>query len=593
MPGRWTAVNTICASRLSIGYSSCSAWADEGSYQCSQWADYGSYQCSQWANNGYYACSQYATQGYSSCASWGLFSFLCTSWVWITQQVCVATVWISNNVCQAWYWLANRVCQSWYWVANRVCTQWQWIFHIFCTSANGGPMFLLTDGTVFMNECANGYGTRRWWKLIPDATGSYVNGTWTRMADSINARKYFASAVLADGRLLVCGGEYSDAGGDTGASEIYDPVANSWAPVAPPPGITQIGDSPCCMLADGRFLLGSYNSTTNFLRDPATGNWMPAASKGDSGSEETWVLLRDGNVVVPQCSASPNAELYLTGSGGGGWMADGTLVASIVEAASIETGPGLLLADGRAFFIGSTGNTAVYQPGSGTAPAGTWTAGPAIPMRGNQNQGSKDGPGVLLPSGTTLFPVAPLDGSAGNYLSPCSFYESDAANITRVSDPPNSNCPTYVGRMLIIPTGQAMWAREDDSGVFVYTEFGQPQNSFRPVITSCPANIAAGSTFALSGTQFNGLSQAMSYGDDCTAATNYPIVRIVNLITQRVLYCRTANHAIGNVPSMGVATGNAIVTTNVAVPWGIDRGVSQLFVVANGISSAPQAVNLI
>src|SRR5207302_8129831 len=129
---------------------------------------------------------------------------------------------------------------------------------------------------------------------------------------------------------------------------IYDPVADTWTVISPPAGVTQIGDSPCCMLADGRFLLGSFNSASTFLRAPATGNWTTAGTnggKGDSGSEETWVLMADGTVVVPQCNSSPNAEMYVVRTDT--WQADGTLASNIVEASSLEIGPDLLLTDGR------------------------------------------------------------------------------------------------------------------------------------------------------------------------------------------------------------------------------------------------------
>ena len=107
----------------------------------------------------------------------------------------------------------KMVCTAWFWIFWLVCVAWQWVFHLFCSNANGGALFLLTDGAILMNECANGYGTRRWWKLTPDSTGGYVNGIWARVADSANGRKYVSSAVLADGRLLIIGGEYSDVSG--------------------------------------------------------------------------------------------------------------------------------------------------------------------------------------------------------------------------------------------------------------------------------------------------------------------------------------------------------------------------------------------
>ena len=40
--------------------------------------------------------------------------------------------------------------------------------------------FQLTDGTVM----AQGNNYYDWWKLTPDNTGSYVNGSWTQLAES-------------------------------------------------------------------------------------------------------------------------------------------------------------------------------------------------------------------------------------------------------------------------------------------------------------------------------------------------------------------------------------------------------------------------
>jgi len=47
------------------------------------------------------------------------------------------------------------------------------------------------------------------------------------------------------------------------------------------------------------------------------------------------------------------------------------------------------------------------------------------------------------------------------------------------------------------------------------------------------------------------------------------------------------------VVSMGVATGNRVITTNAEVPFNIEAGESQLFVVANGIESEPFRVTVI
>src|SRR5271165_6379369 len=70
-----------------------------------------------------------------------------------------------------------------------------------------GSPILLTDGTVLLADV----GCQDWWRLKPDAFGSYVNGTWTQAASTPAGYTpvYHASAVLPDGRLIIEGGEYN------------------------------------------------------------------------------------------------------------------------------------------------------------------------------------------------------------------------------------------------------------------------------------------------------------------------------------------------------------------------------------------------
>src|SRR5262249_33821749 len=68
------------------------------------------------------------------------------------------------------------------------------------------PMMLLTDGTVL----ALGNSGSPCWRLTPDASGSYINGTWSQVAAMQDSRLYFPSEVLPDGRVFVAGGEYGN-----------------------------------------------------------------------------------------------------------------------------------------------------------------------------------------------------------------------------------------------------------------------------------------------------------------------------------------------------------------------------------------------
>jgi len=255
-----------------------------------------------------------------------------------------------------------------------------------------GTMILLTDGTVMcQDEGAGNGGTANWWKLTPDNSGSYANGTWSSVAASPNAPLYYASAVLRDGRVLIAGGEYdSGSSVDLNAAEIYDPVADKWKAIGTPAGWNNIGDAPCCVLPDGRVLLGSIKNKKTAVYDPGANSWTAGPDKDDASSEETWTLLPDGTVLVAECSAHPKAEKYVAASNS--WVSAGStpsghdLVQSS-SASSNEIGPAILMPDGRVFAIGASGHNAIYtppliasQPGSSPAattptPRRSWTAG--------------------------------------------------------------------------------------------------------------------------------------------------------------------------------------------------------------------------
>ena len=451
-------------------------------------------------------------------------------------------------------------------------------------------MLLLTDGSVMCQQS----GGVNWSKLTPDATGNYVNGTWSPLAPMINTRLYYASAVLRDGRVIVCGGEYSNAGvagggnaqNETNRCEIYNPITNTWTAVTPPSGWTNMGDAPSCLLPDGRLLVGYYNGVKTAIYDPVASSWSAGPNKGDSGSEETWTLLGDQTVLTVQCSNRPFAEKYVAPASQ--WVSAGKLPVDLVEAASIEIGPAVLLPDGRAFCVGATGHTGLYTPPTIANQPGTWKAGPDFPTIAGKTIGAKDAPCCLMPNGKVLLVGGPVDGTAGGYLAPTYFFEFDGAHLTQINAPTGSpslpNVP-YQTRMMLLPSGQVLVATETTT-VYCYSPDGAPDPAWAPSITGVSAYINAGYTYTLFGRQLNGLSQAVAYGDDCTCATNYPIVRIRHLASGKVFYCRTFDHS-----TMGVATGATIQNTNFKAPAGLPGGPAEITVIANGISSKPASVN--
>ena len=440
-----------------------------------------------------------------------------------------------------------------------------------------GVSFLLTDGTVL----AQGNLSSDWWKLTPDNKGSYVNGTWAQMASlpSGYAPDAFSSAVLADGRLVITGGEYNN--GNfllTNMGAIYDPTTNKWTALKPPTGWKTIGDSPSSVLPDGSYIVGQKVTTSVAKLDPATLTWkvLPSAGKNHFNSEEGWTLMPSGTILTADVKTAPNSEFFDPATAK--WTSAGSTIVDLHSPTTVvgclpypggcyyppgEIGPQILRPDGTVFVAGGTpkggtsGHTAVYHPSTKA-----WIVGPNFPT----GDDAGDSSAVLLPTGNVL-----VGGNSGT------LYEFDGVNLKATRS-------GVGGPVLILPTGQALL---EGFNLSVYNAKGVSQAAWKPVIKTAPSAVTHGMTYTISGTQLNGLSQAAGFGDEFETATNYPLVRITNNSSKHVFYARTHNHS-----SMGVATGSTIVSTSFDVPVGIETGLSTLVVVANGIPSAPKNITV-
>jgi hypothetical protein len=436
--------------------------------------------------------------------------------------------------------------------------------------------FQMTDGTVI----AQGGNDSDWWKLTPDITGSYVNGTWKQLA-SLPAGYVpdaFASAVLADGRLVIVGGEYNSGNfALTNQGAIYDPSTNVWTSVTPPKSWSYIGDSPAVVLPDGKFLVGNKLTKSMAALDPKTLTWKSVSSvgKADFDAEEGWTLLPNGTILTFDVKDAPNSEIYMPSAGA--WASAGSTIVDLHSPSPFgcinygpngslcyyppgEVGPAILRPDGTVFATGSysnngsgPGHTAIYSPTAG------WSVGPDFPNGDNAG----DSFAVLLTNGNVL-----VEGDTGTS------YVFDGTTLT-----PGVAIP---GCLMVLPTGQVLVG-----GSEVYTASGTYQPAWAPAIHSVPTTVVRGSTYKITGTQFNGLSQAAAFGDEYQTATNYPLVRITNNSTGHVFYAKTHDHS-----TMGVATGTKAVFTNFDVPAGMETGASSLVVVANGIPSLPVSITV-
>src|SRR5450631_1311915 len=470
---------------------------------------------------------------------------------------------------------------------------------------------LLTDGSVMMQSVND---ASVFYNLIPDADGGYINGTWRRLASppAGYAPADGAQVVLADGRVLFVGGEYNQnqyrlpfaPSGLTNMSAVYDPVTDRWTMIAPPPGVPYIGDPPSVVLPDGSFVFGTKLGRDMWRLDPVSLTWtlLPATGKADDFAEEGWTLLPDGAIFTIDVGNPRHAEHYDPIAAQ--WVSDGNTPAGLTSPTGTpggltygpapvqvvggvtygpgptgtyfppgEIGPALLLPDGKVFATGAAvsgvaAHTAIYTPGPTPADPGSFAVGPDFAI----GDDAGDASAALLPSGHVL--IATASGR---------FYEFDGAAMAVTGALPNNGGNTGYF-ILPLPNGQALVT----GGVTqIYSGSGSADPAWAPTITAAPTIVTRGSTYAISGTQFNGLSQAASVNDELNAATNYPLVRITNIASGHVVYARTHDHS-----SMGVATGSTLVSTQFNVPAGAETGTSSLSVVANGIPSSPVSVTV-
>ncbi|HTT82507.1 MAG TPA: hypothetical protein VMF67_03415 [Rhizomicrobium sp.] len=439
----------------------------------------------------------------------------------------------------------------------------------------------LTDGTVL----AQGGGESDWWVLTPDNTGSYVNGTWTQVGSLPPGYQPYATAseTLADGRVLLEGGEYNfNSFAFTNLGAVYDPATATWTSVKPPKHWINIGDSPSTILPNGDFLLGEKFTTQMAELNPKTMKWkeLTSTGKNDFNAEEGYTLMPDGTILTADVKANPLSEYYDASTGK--WTNLGSTVANLQGPQNCcgncipygkndkkcydppgEIGPALLMPNGSVFATGathsgaSTANTAIYTPGTG------WAAGPVFP---NEDQAA-DTFGALQIDGDPL-----IQGNSGELYD----YNSDTGDFT------DTKINSEGGSLMVLPTGQILIG-----GFEVYNTKGSYKSAWQPTITNYPSSVTPGSTYKISGTQFNGLSQANAFGDEFQCNTNFPLVQIINTSTGHVFFAKTHNHS-----TMAVATGNETVSTEFDVPTSIETGASTLVVIANGIPSASVSITV-
>ncbi len=447
-----------------------------------------------------------------------------------------------------------------------------------------GAMALLTDGTVLIHEEQDN-NPQKWFKLTPDKTGSYINGTITPIASTSSAYGplFFGSVVLPGGKYIIEGGEYNNGSAAwTNMGAIYNPLKDTWTPVNPPTGWSSIGDAQAILLANGTYTQANCCNTQQAYFNPKTLGWTNLTNTGkvDRFDEEGWGLLPNGDVLTVDAIAAPNSEVFNPTTKK--WTSAGSTIVRLEDPGSQEVGPFILRPDGTVFAAGASpsgipGHTAIYNTATKK-----WKAGPDFPKVNGVALACDDAPAALEINGNVIVMTSPPVFNTGAV-----FFEWDGTKLTKLPSPPQAaNDAAFYGHFLELPTGQLLFT-DYSMDIEVFTPKGTYKAAWQPTITSVPTTLTHGQTYPLAGTQLSGLSNGAAYGDDFQDSTNYALVRITNNASAHVFYARTTHPS-----SYAVQSGTMAEKTHFTLPAGIETGASSLVVVTNGIPSAATAVTV-
>ncbi|MEY2565246.1 MAG: hypothetical protein QOH88_3439 [Verrucomicrobiota bacterium] len=413
---------------------------------------------------------------------------------------------------------------------------------------------LLANGKILVAGGISSNGTN-----YTSATAELYNpitGSWSATGNLNVARQEHTAVLLPSGNVLVLGGENS-AGNPLASAELYDAGSGTWTITGSLN--TARSQHTTTLLPDGKVLVVGGGVGAE-VYDPAIGSWAPTTSLGSPRYRHTATLLPNGKVLVAGGRNSPfgvqwsaSAQQYDPVSG------------TWTSAGSLGTPRGLhtatLLPSGKVLVAGGYGGSAYLSGSELYDPAyGTWSATASLSSARDFHRAT------LLPDGKVL--VVGGHASGGN-LSSAELY--DPANGIWSA---TASLITARGfhTATLLPTGKVLVAGgQDPNGAFPSStelydlglNFFQP--NWQPQIATVPPTLQSGSRLTLTGTRFQGISQASS-GNYNDSSSNYPIVQLRSIDNSQVAFLPVdpvagwSDTAFTSTPVTGLPLGPALVT---------------------------------
>jgi N-acetylneuraminic acid mutarotase len=286
-------------------------------------------------------------------------------------------------------------------------------------------------------------------------------GVFTSTGSLITARVYHTTTLLANGQVLVAGGQ--DNNSYLGYAELYDPATGYWIPTGSLNNAreyqtaTRLANGQVLVVGGEDWIYGLLSSAE--LYDPATGAWSYTGDLNSQRFVHTAILLPSGQVLVVGGYAGygveggqnvygdhTSVELYDPTTGT--WSFTGDIDQERDSPTATLLANGKVLLAGGDDKNGPLASVELYDPATGR-----WTRTGSLGT-------ARDGDTVtLLPNGKVL--VAGGDDTNNDYLTSAELYDPATGSWTPTG---SLNEERAWHTATLLPNGKVLVAGGDDNG---------------------------------------------------------------------------------------------------------------------------------
>ncbi len=333
------------------------------------------------------------------------------------------------------------------------------------------------------------------------------NGTWTVTGSMLSNHVSATATLLLNGMVLVAGGMNGFLGGPVAGAELYDPRTGTWT--ATGSMTTNRASHRATLLPNGMVLVSggtpdTFNSLGSAeLYNPATGTWTLTSPMSTNRSGHVAVLLPDNTVLVAG------------GTSGG--------------------------------FLSSHASAEIFDPATAS-----WT------MTTSMTTGRQNASATSLAGGKVLV----VGGYNLGYLNTAEVFDPMSRQWIPTA---SKTVPTMSHMATLLPNGRVLitGGLYGGTGTNRTEVFEVTMLPFRAQISAVSSQLNLGGSLVITGAQFRGFSGGSTGSGAQDSPTDYPLVQIRSLESDRTAFLSAASWSSNSFvsgPVTGMPPGWAMAT---------------------------------